>query len=275
MSDAPLHRRPSHSHSPPRSSSHSSSGTDGDNTPVQPAANEHSPLLHRADPFQSDARAMAAAAAADAEDDASCMICLESGSSAATGRLYQPCPCSHVHVGCLSEWRAHAPNAAVCPTCKVRYRIGRERWAVLIGHPLSALSLTVLVVAIVATLLAETVRFVMGTPRPAGFHAQALQVLCSAWRAAEVLSGVAGFVLTLCGALGGVLDQSSADALFKLSNLMVTGDYDDSAWLAGISAICTAISCGLTIWATHHLIRERLQRFQMHAAERVLDIKEW
>jgi hypothetical protein len=45
--------------------------------------------------------------------------------------------------------------------------------------------------------------------------------------------------------------------------------------MSGFSTVLTTVGSALTVWATHRLIRYRLQEYMMRAAERVLDIKEW
>lgn len=136
--------------------------------------------------------------------------------------------------------------------------------------------MTVLVVVLFATALAELVRLLMGSPRPeGGFSAQAQQVALSAWRAAEVLTGLTGFALTLCGVVCGIIDDQGARMLWELFGHMTEGTDDSNAWMKGFSCVLTAVGSALTIWATHTLIRERLRGYMMRAAERVLDIKEW
>ncbi len=240
------------------------------------ATESHQPAQDAAAPsFEADASASAAAAAASAEDDApSCMICLESTSTRQTGRLYRPCPCSHVHVACLAEWRSLAPNAARCPSCKTPYRLRRERWARVLGHPVTAVAATAIAVGLSATAVTELVRLVMRVPRPAGLPAQLLFIGGSAWRAAEVCSGALASLLALTGCLQGGLDTESAELLADVSWAWVSGVHT-SGWTRGIASIGTGAFCIGAVALAHHYIRQQMKARLIQAAEQVLDVSDW
>jgi len=77
------------------------------------------------------------------EEHKQCRLCFSSEEdSALLGRLFSPCRCSGtmkwIHVQCLNEWRAVAPNARSyyrCDQCHYEYNLRRAEWARYVEHP--------------------------------------------------------------------------------------------------------------------------------------------
>eukprot|EP01084_Bolivina_argentea_P176220 304996_1 len=90
------------------------------------------------------------------DDHKQCRLCFSSeDENPLLGQLFQPCRCSGtmkwIHVKCLNEWRAVAPNARSyyrCDQCQYEYNLRRAEWADMVAHPNTSKIISVFVLLI-------------------------------------------------------------------------------------------------------------------------------
>lgn len=98
------------------------------------------------------------------EEGPSCRICLESGETAESGRLFSPCLCSgssgHIHESCLAQWRRSNHSAFLrCGICHYEYRTSRQKYASIITNPWTITIASILVVVCSVAIVAYFLKF--------------------------------------------------------------------------------------------------------------------
>ena len=75
-------------------------------------------------------------------EEKQCRLCFESDeTNVLKGRLFRPCLCSgtmqYIHIGCLNQWRAMAPNERSyyrCDQCQYLYNVEKAKWTYIVEH---------------------------------------------------------------------------------------------------------------------------------------------
>ena len=194
--------------------------------------------------------------------------------TAETGRLYRPCLCkgsNAVHVRCLQQWRAMAPNPERCESCHYRYRLQRERLAVVMAHPATCALLTAALASGGLFVLAEAVRIARRQPRipldsaaaggghGGGSGGVVLHSLQRMWRAAEVLASS----LAVSWRRRSMFEDSS------LLHAMQTGDYD-SRLQRNDALVETLVTGGFVLFELYRRLRTHTALWLANSAEHVL-----
>eukprot|EP01084_Bolivina_argentea_P130761 230847_1 len=90
------------------------------------------------------------------DDHKQCRLCFSSEEeNPELGQLFQPCRCSGtmkwIHLKCLNEWRAVAPNARSyyrCDQCQYEYNLRRAYWADMVAHPNTSKIISIIILCI-------------------------------------------------------------------------------------------------------------------------------
>jgi hypothetical protein len=155
----------------------------------------------------------------------------------------------------------------------VPYRLAREQWARLLGHPATGVAATALAIAVPVTVCAEFARLLLRLPRPPTIRARLHQTLGSAWRGAEIVSGASAYIY-VAGSARNALDGEATEAGLRLATQWMRGQHDSTGSRI-VAALGTLAFCALTVAFVHHCIRDRIRAKLTQAAERVLDMSEW